>query len=237
MIERNSIIQRYRTFGEMLAELKARLGFVSQGPASMKNNVLLESILKEAHSYVYSQLNPNPMRKKTVISLEKGSYLYDWHNDVEDEDIDPGLVNSMWIIDRNDARYRLVQGINEYHREDDTRSRPTRYDTLNGQIELWPIPDRPYGLIVEYTASEPRFFSGSDRPGVPDQLVILYATYVGKAHYRMPDYQIALNSFTSLLSREKAKQHENKRYFVTSGKDAGGEIVVSGDGVHRFVFR
>lgn len=237
MIERNSIIQRYRTFSELLAELKARLGFVSQGPSSMKNNALLESILKEAHTYVYNQLNPNPMRKKTVITLEKGSYLYDWHNDIEDEDIDPGLANSLWIVEADDTRYKLVQGITEYHREDNTRSRPTRYDTLNGQIELWPIPDISYGLLIDYIASEPRFFKGSDRPGVPDTLVILYAAYVAKAHYRMPDYQIALNSFMSLLNREKTKQHENKRYFVNDGKTLEGEVVVSGDGKHRFVFR
>ena len=144
MIERNSIIQRYRTFSEMLAELKARLGFVSQGPASMTNNVLLESILKEAHSYVYAQLNPNPMRKKTVISLEKGSYLYDWHNDIEDEDIDPGLAKSLWLIDESGARYPLVQGISEYHREDSTRGRPTRYgrecvDRFLGVSNLSPV--------------------------------------------------------------------------------------------------
>ncbi|WP_269315479.1 hypothetical protein [Oxalobacter aliiformigenes] len=42
------------------------------------------------------------MRKKTVITLEKGSYLYDWHNDIEDENIDPGLAK--FCLDRSMGR-------------------------------------------------------------------------------------------------------------------------------------
>lgn len=42
---------------------------------------------------------------------------------------------------------------------------PVRYDTLNGQIELWPVPDRAgYGLLVEYIAGKPRFSQDTDRP-------------------------------------------------------------------------
>lgn len=136
----NSLIQRYKTYGELQAELKARLGFVAQGPSSNNNKAQMDSFLQEAHDYVYAQLEPIPMRKKTVISLEQGSYLYDWHNDIEDEDIDPGLVRSVWLVD-GENRYRLVQGITERHREDTSRGQPVRYDTLNGQIELWPMPD------------------------------------------------------------------------------------------------
>ena len=95
----NGLTQRYRTLGELLTELKARLGFVAQGPAANNNTPLMMSFLQEAHEYVYDQLDPSPMRKKTVIALEQGSYLYDWHNDEEDENIDPGLVHSVWLID------------------------------------------------------------------------------------------------------------------------------------------
>ena len=92
----NSLIQRYRTYGELMTELKARLGFVAQGPSSNNNRAVMDSFLREAHEYVYDQLDPSPMRKKTVIALEQGSYLYDWHNDAEDENIDPGLVHTGW---------------------------------------------------------------------------------------------------------------------------------------------
>lgn len=55
----NGLIQRHRTLGELLAELKARLGFVAQGPASNNNNPVMISFLQEAHDYVYDQLNPH----------------------------------------------------------------------------------------------------------------------------------------------------------------------------------
>lgn len=232
----NSLIQRYRTYGELQAELKARLGFVAQGPSSNNNKAVMDSFLREAHDYVYAQLEPAPMRKKTVISLEPGSWLYDWHNDEEDEDIDPGMVLSVWLID-GENRYRLVQGITERHREDDSRSQPVRYDTLNGQIELWPVPDKSgYGLLIEYIAGKPRFARDEDRPGVPDRLVLLYAIYMAQVHYRQPAYQATSASFNALLSREKAKQHEGRRYFVRSSENPIGEVIGS-DGEYRFVVR
>ena len=232
----NSLIQRYRTYGELQAELKARLGFVAQGPSSNNNKAVMDSFLREAHDYVYAQLEPAPMRKKTVISLEPGSWLYDWHNDEEDEDIDPGMVLSVWLID-GENRYRLVQGITERHREDDSRSQPVRYDTLNGQIELWPVPDRAgYGLLVEYIAGKPRFARDEDRPGVNDRLVLLYAVYMAQVHYRQPAYQATSASFNALLSKEKAKQHEGRRYFVRSQATPIGEVIGS-DGDYRFVVR
>lgn len=232
----NSLIQRYRTFGELQAELKARLGFMAQGPSSNNNKAQMDSFLQEAHDYVYAQLEPAPMRKKTIITLEQGSFRYDWHNDLEDEDIDPGLVISVWLAD-GETRYRLVQGITERHREDDSRSQPVRYDTLNGQIELWPVPDRSgYGLLIEYTAGKPRFARDEDRPGVNDRLVLLYAIYMAQVHYRHPSYQATSASFNALLSKEKAKQHENRRYFVDTEKHQVGEVI-GADGKYRFVVR
>ena len=232
----NGLSQRYRTLGELLAELKARLGFVAQGPASNNNNPVMISFLQEAHEYVYDQLNPTPMRKKTVITLEQGSSLYDWHNDEEDENIDPGMALSLWLIDGQN-RYKLIQGITERHREDNSRSQPIRYDTLNGQIELWPVPDRSgYGLLIEYIAGKPRFARDEDRPGVNDRLVLLYAIYMAKLHYRHPDYQAVSASFNALLSKEKAKQHESRRYFVKPPATPIGEVIGS-DGDYRFIVR
>lgn len=161
----NGLSQRYRTLGELLAELKARLGFVAQGPASNNNNPVMISFLQEAHEYVYDQLNPTPMRKKTVITLEQGSSLYDWHNDEEDENIDPGLVKSLWIMDGSE-RFPLSQGIAEKCREDETRSMPVRYDTIDGQIELWPVPGQgvwPSGGIYRQPAPLRAVFGSSRR--------------------------------------------------------------------------
>lgn len=233
----NGLTARNRTLGELLTELKSRLGFVAQGPSSGNNNPVLTSFLQEGHDYLYRKLKPTPARKKTTITLEPGSYLYDWHNDLEDEDIDPRAVNAVWLIESGDQRSRLVQGVSESDRSLTSRSAPTRYDTLNGQIELWPVPDQSYALIVEYTAPQPRFSNAADRPGVPDRLILLYAISQAKAHYRHPDAQAAGSIFADMLRQEMVDQHENRRYIVGDGA-AGEETVQRGaDGIHRFMVR
>lgn len=231
----NPLIQRYKTYGELITELRTRLGFVSQGPSANNNKSILDSFLQEAHEAVYAQLQPEAARKKTRIKLEAGSYLYDYHNDEEDENIDPGSVISMWIIDSGENRYKLSQGISERLREDDGRSQPLRYDTLDGQIELHPIPDEgPYDLLIEYIQERPRFTRDNDRPGVPDRLVFLFALYMAQAHYRMPDHQVTLQLFQSMMTKEKAKQHENRRYFISRPIERKGYVVRSGD---KFVYK
>lgn len=211
----SGLTERYRTLGELMTELRARLGFVTQGSAAKNNDTVIKSFLQEAHDYVFGELEPPSMRKKTTITLAAGSFLYDWHNDQEDEDIDPGRVLSVWIKSSASNRFQLRQGITESDRNlDGIRQQPEKYDHLNGQIELWPIPDQPYDMVVEYTADKPRFDRASDRPGVPDRLVFLYALANSKAHYRHPDAQASASSFQNMLAKEKYRQKEGKRFFV-----------------------
>ena len=149
----NGLTARNKTLGELMNELRARLGFVAQGAASKGNDAIIKSFLQEAHDYVYSELEMSSLRKKATIAIDPGSYLYDWNNDAEDEPIDPSRVISMWLRVSESQRDPLRQGITESMRAMETeRSQPTRYDHLNGQIELYPVPDRGYGLIIEYTA-------------------------------------------------------------------------------------
>jgi len=210
----NGLTERNRTLGELMTELRARLGFVTQGSASKNNDVVMKSFLQEAHEYVFSELEPPAMRKKTMISLAAGSYLYDWHNDVDDEHIDPGRVLSVWVKVGDQIREPLTQGITEFDRSfSSLTGQPTKYDNLDGQIELYPIPDAPYDMVVEYIAERARFDRASDRPSVPDRLVLLYALANAKAHYRHPDAQASASSFQNMLSREKFRQKENRRYF------------------------
>lgn len=222
--------QRYRTLGELLTELKARLSFVAQGPASNNNNPVLISFLQEGHDFLYKKIKPSAARKKTTIMLEPGSFLYDWHNDIEDEDIHPAWVKSVWVKLTDLERVQLRQGISEAHRADDTRTYPTRYDTLNGQCEVWPIPDRAYPMIVEYKASKPRFAQPADRPGVDDRLILLYAIANAKAHYRHPDATAAGTTFTNMLNLELGDQHENRRYIVNEECHGEETVMSTGDG-------
>jgi hypothetical protein len=226
----NGLETRYRTLGELLTELKARLSFVAQGPASNNNNPVLMSFLQEGHDYLYEKLKPSPARKKTKIMTEAGSILYDWHNDIEDEYIDPGNVKSVWVHLSDLQRIQMVQGISETDRSQIARMYPTRYDTLNGQMEIWPTPDIAYPILVEYLAPKPRFAQPADRPGVPDRLILLYAIANAKAHYRHPDATAAGTTFTNMLALEESKQHENKRYVVGGASTVEQQVYSSGSG-------
>lgn len=229
----NPIDQRYRSMGELMTELRVRLGFQAQGTASKNNDLIMKSFLREAHDFIYGELEPPARRKKTTIRLQPGSYLYDWHNDIEDEDIDPGRAIALWLIEADTIRRPLPQGITEYDRAlAEQRSAPERYDTLNGQIELYPVPDREYDLVVEYIAEKPRFDQAKDRPGVPDSLVFLLALAKAKAHYNHKDASAQASNFDRMLAREKSRQRENRRYFAGSMQTdcSVGQVVATAAG-------
>lgn len=229
----NGIQTRYRTLGELLTELKARLGFVAQGPGSSANHPILTSFLQEGHDFITSELGVQYAKKSAVITLEPGSTLYDWHNDAEDEDIDPGRVSSVWLVLGPNNRIELKQGITQGDRALIQRVYPTRYDTTNGQMEVWPTPEQNYDVIVDYVPNAPRFTQSSDRPGVNDRLILLYAIANGKAHYRHPDAQAAGTTFANMLKAEKGRQHENRRYVVNGG--VSGEATVMGSDGRYFL--
>lgn len=211
----NAITSRNRTLGELMTELRARLGFVTQGSASRQNEVVIKSFLQEAHDFVFEKLQPPAQRKKATFTLQPNSFIYDWYNDAEDEPIDPGRVLSIWLIESDNKRRQLVQGISEADRANSNiRQFPERYDHLNGQLELYPIPGREYKMVIEYTADKSRFSQAGDRPSVPDRLVFLYALATAKSHYRHPDAQPAAAAFQTMLDSERMKQKENKRFFA-----------------------
>ncbi|MDR1311568.1 MAG: hypothetical protein LBK01_06835 [Burkholderiaceae bacterium] len=245
----NALVQRNRTLGELVTELRARLGFVAQGLSANYNLPVMRSFLQEAHDFLYTELQPTTAKKQTVVITEAGSWLYDWHNDAEDEEIDPGRVGGVWRgaraegyetggrrgveVRADDNWISLHQGITQSDRSDVTRGEPRKYDTLNGQMELHPIPDASYRLLVEYTGSIPRFTRDSDRPGVPDRLLLLYALAVSKAHYGKADAQAALSTFNRLLSLEKQKMQENRRFLVS--RLVSEERTVTGrDGIYTW---
>jgi len=228
----NGLAERNKTLGEMLTELRVRLGFVAQGSAAKNNEATLKSYLQEAHDFVFGELDPPAMRKKSIITTQADSYLYDWHDDAADEDIDPGSVISVWVKVSGTIREPLTYGITETDRSFETlRQKPEKYGTLNGQLEIWPAPERAYDLIVEHTATKSRFTQSGDRPSVPDRLVFLYALANAKAHYRHPDAQAPAQTFQNMLNKEKTRQKEGRRYFASPGGQANqAQVVRTSDG-------
>ncbi|MBN3270130.1 hypothetical protein CUR95_24005 [Bordetella bronchiseptica] len=227
----NPIQARYQTLGELRRRLRARLGFIISGPAAENNREVLNDFLLDAHTTICEEVEVSVMRKRTEIQLSAGSVMYDWHNDIEDEDIDPSNVLAVHVIIGDTMRPPLVQGICEADREQvDLRSWPERYDTMNGQIELWPAPDQGYRLVIEYTASPARFVQDADRPAVPDHLVFGSALAMAKAHYRHPDAQAVAAKFERALSKYKAKQFENRRIFAATSVTTEPQVVRTANG-------
>jgi len=229
----NGLAHRNKTLGELRRRLRARLGFVVQGPAANSNQDVLNDILQEAHEFIAGAIDAASMRKTCVLMLSPGSWRYDWHNDDEDEDIDPGRVLSVWVQISDTRRDPLRQGITVRHREEVAlRDVPTRYDTLNGQMELWPVPAAAYPLIIEYIAPIARFEQDADRPSVPWRLLLQYALGVAKAHYRHADAQVAGQTFERMLAQYRAEQHQNRRYFVAHAQPQDPQVVAHGDGTY-----
>lgn len=232
----NPLTSREGTLGSMMTELKARLGFVTQGASSKLIDPLLKSFLQEGHEYVYEQLGAPLLKKRTTIMLQKGSKLYDCHNDIEDENFEPAMIESICVYDTETSFNELRQGITELMRCGDiTPTVPERYDILDGQIELWPTPDDAYRMVVIYRPGLTRFTQPADHACVPSRLVFLYALASAKAHYQHPDAQTAGNIFQQALRIERQKQHENKRYSTLANRPrARTQVRRTSDGRYFF---
>ena len=232
----NPLTSREGTLGSMMTELKARLGFVTQGASSKLIDPLLKSFLQEGHEYVYEQLGAPLLKKRTTIMLQKGSKLYDCHNDIEDENFEPAMIESICVYDTETSFNELRQGITELMRCGDiTPTVPERYDILDGQIELWPTPDDAYRMVVIYRSGLTRFTQPADHACVPSRLVFLYALASAKAHYQHPDAQTAGNIFQQALRIERQKQHENKRYSALADQPrASTQVRRTSDGRYFF---
>jgi len=195
-----------QTLGELRAKLQERVGFVSQGPASLSQRTLLHSFLQEAQTFLYNQVDWKHLKTHKDITLNAGQILYDWPDDCE-----PGKRRVLSVL-INDQWYPLEQGIEA---KEDTlvsyRHHPELYDD-GPQIEIWPEPDQPYTLRVEYFKKLGSFTQESDPATLDDTLVFLMALTNAKSHYRHPDAENYASQTESMLRSLKGQQHGTKRY-------------------------
>ena len=236
-VQRSALLSRNMTMQEILSELRARLGQVVQGPGTSESDPVLKSFVRDAHDSLAMELGPTSAVKRTIIKLEPGSFLYDWHNDIEDEIIDPGRVNSIWIHRTDTDRYRLRVGITEPMRASVDRGEPRRYDMLNGQIEVWPVPDTFYDMMVEYIASPGRFEQKNDLSAVPGRLVFQRALGLAQVYYQeLAGSQATLALAQKNLTNTKFAQLGEKRFFAGGRRGTGNNTVsVSAGGAHTMV--
>ena len=113
-----------KTYAQMLQTLRSRCGLhptIGDAPA-------LNSILTEAHEYVYAQLDDG-IPTESTLTIVVGVPNYEF----ESNDGDPiarGSVQEVWIRQGDTSRVPLSQGITHGTRADaELRSQPTNYVT------------------------------------------------------------------------------------------------------------
>jgi hypothetical protein len=188
---------RYRTLGELRAELLARLGMGAMGASGGANSVLIDSFLRNGQAQLYRAQDWRHLTAYADITTGVGQNQYDYPNACErDQRVLRVEVqqSGLWTP--------LCEGIETgMWSTMDTQSIPTRYERF-AQLLIYPKSDAAYTLRVWYVADLGRFTQASDESTLDDEMVLLHALANAKAHYRQPDaatYQGQLNSLLGQL--------------------------------------
>ncbi len=227
-----------KTFADMLAELRSRCKL----NATIGSTPALESILTEANDYVFGELDDGlPWRSTLSVYANQAEYA----PFITDEGIRVarGSVQSVWIEQGDSSRVLLPQGISHAQRADTAlRSIPERYDTTmrggtsdQGEftLEVWPTPDQTYTLHIDHNRILSRFSATTDKPCAPYRLVLGYAVAMGKAHLGQPDADTAGQAFKTMLSAERQRQRENRRFIPPTSERRGPRVVSTANGYRQ----
>lgn len=220
------------TFSSMQATLRSRVKL----HATLGATPALDDILNEANEYVFDQLD-NGLPWQSTLTLAANANEYPWTSD-EGVPIARGSVQAVWIEQGDSCRVPLPQGISHAMRADTSlRSIPEAYDSKfvdeEFTLEVWPTPDQTYILHVDHNRVLTRFTAATDKPSSPYRLVLLYAIAMGKAHYQQADADTAGQAFKTMLSREKVKQRENRRFIPGGSASSGPRVVSSANGFRQ----
>lgn len=202
--------------GQMLETLRVRLKLHK----TLGVTDALSDILTESHEYVYGELD-NGVPQESTLTVSPNASQYEFVTD-EGVQVARGSVQEVWVGQGSTSRLPLSQGITHAMRSLNQTGEPSHYDTViqrtdagdEQMFEVWPIPSDVYTIYIKHNRTMTRFENATDKPSAPYRLVLLYAIAVGKAHYQQPDAQAAMTSFNQMLSREKFRQKEEKRYFT-----------------------
>ena len=222
-----------QTRASMLQTLRSRCGL----HATVGSVPALEDILTEANEYVYQQLDDG-LPWQSTITLSANTAEYEFLTD-DTVPVARGSVQSIWIEQGDSVRVPLTPGISHSMRADTAlRDIPSAWDTkMVGDVwtlEVWPTPDQSYVLHVDHNRVLARFSESTDKPSAPYRLVLGYAIAMGKAHYGKADAETVGQAFKTMLSKEKFKQKESRR-FIPSCADAvsGPRVVATANGFRQ----
>lgn len=224
-----------KTFGQMLSELRSRCKL----HATLGATPALESILSEANEYVYEELagcsDGLPYRSTMNLSANVSRYPF---TAADGQTVARGSVREVWIEQGSSVRVPLPQGITHAMRADTAlRAIPQCYDTdMDGDVftlEVYPTPDQAYVLHIDHNRVLQTFNTSTDLPSAPSRLVFGYALAMGKAHYGLADAETAGQSFRTMLSAEKYKQRENRRFVPGETRNRAPQVIATAGGYRQ----
>lgn len=230
--------QNLKTYPELLAELRARLGFATTGAGAAQNAQILASILAQSHDHVLHELGEHPEQQhRAILPTDARQYLHDMHDDTRGVDILPELIGRILAypaLTPSSQKVDLARGLNAAEPTGALRYRVLTSDNspaVEGQprfwgvasrrqFRIWPTPAEALTLAIEYRESAPRFSETVPECLAPAELVLLHALTIAKSHYRHPDAQIAMGAYQQLMQHYKSRRHYGARYFDGSIKPA-----------------
>ena len=201
---------RLRTLGDLRDELARRLGFHTQGAQAQANRLLLESFVQRAQDKLWWMHDFPHLRKFADITVDRATDIngnpqvfWDWPADCDHRRI---YVVACWITG---WWYPLEKGIEAPHdalTQSGYRAFPQRWDD-GPQLEIWPAPDQPYTIRIEYQRRPDPFTQPNHYCTIDSDLILLMATVEAKLHYGQPDAQAYADELALMTRRLRASAH------------------------------
>ncbi|SHN40047.1 hypothetical protein [Rhizobacter sp. OV335] len=192
----------YRTLGALRAEVLARLGMAGMGASGGANQVLINSFLRNGQAILYRLQDWKHMTDYFDKTTGVSQNLYDYPvAGVMDPSIGCARDKRVLRIETNiSGEYRgIKEGITTgMWSTMDMQGNPERFERFK-QILVYPKADAAYTLRIWFVADLHRFTEEADEATLDDDMILLHATAMAKAHYRQPDAQLYQGQLDTLL--------------------------------------
>jgi hypothetical protein len=195
-----------KTLQEVRKELLVRLGF-SDTQGHDNNKVLINGIIEHAQSQLFFQYDFLLNRKVSNKDVVAGSVMYDFPDDCDYRQIIDVVITGA------DGKFKLLKnGINIIDENNTVRSIPNKYDVLDGQLMVNPIPDKAYVIRFEYFQKPAPLTQDGEQLSLDDEIVFTLALIDLKNHYKM-DSSTEQQQFKAQLDKKRDASLGQKRYY------------------------
>jgi len=174
---------RNATLGELKASLRAELRQSSNPAVAQSADHILVNALKQAQSFIHMKHEWPHMRARRDITLEAGSFQYDWPAGMDYERVERILTRygDRWLpvtlFTDDDDTY------NAFDTDSDVRADPVLHYRIvsDTQLEVWPIPMTDGKLRVKGLIRPPQLSGDAIVCPFDDQLMLkIAAARLGK---------------------------------------------------------